>query len=126
VRNFCSNICFSGSLTSEHNLCGHWCSPGWCPSCFPRVTYFDIRDSQAVEDARSRDKLIDLFICIESFFRRLEIYTGFTPTVFLTEIIVDVMVEVLSILGIATKEAKNGRLSESMSLILTILNRLFI
>ena len=24
TRNFCSNICFSGILTGEHNLCGHW------------------------------------------------------------------------------------------------------
>ena len=38
------------------------------------------------------------------------------------EIIVDIMVEVLSIIAIATKEAKDGRLSESMSLIFTILN----
>jgi hypothetical protein len=123
VGNFCSNICFSGILTSEHNLCGHWCSPGWCPSCFPHVTYFDTPDSQAAEDARSRDKLIDLFIRIESFFRRLEIYTGITPTVFMTDIIVEIMVEVLSILAIATKEAKDGRISESMWLIFTILNK---
>jgi len=46
TRNFCSNIWFSGILTSEHNLCGHWCSPpGRCPSWFPHVTYFDTRDS---------------------------------------------------------------------------------
>jgi hypothetical protein len=123
VRKFCSNICFSGILTSEHNRCGHWCSPpGQCPSWFPHVTYFDTRDSQAAEDASSRDKLIELFMRIEHFFSRLEIYTGITPTGAMTEMIVDVMVEVLSILAIATKEAKLGRLSESMSLIFTILN----
>jgi hypothetical protein len=31
----------------------------------------------------------------------------------MTDIIVDIMVEVLTILGIATKEVKRGRLSES-------------
>jgi hypothetical protein len=80
----------------------------------PHVPYFDTRDSQAAEDASSRDKLIDLFIRIERFFRRLEDYAAITPTVAMTEKIVDIMVEVLSILAIATKEAKVGRLSESM------------
>ena len=42
------------------------------------------------------------------------IYTGITPTTAMTDVIVDIMVEVLSILAIATKEAKRGRLSESM------------
>ena len=38
------------------------------------------------------------------------------------EIIVDIVVEVLSILGITTKEMKRGRLSESMLCIFTILD----
>ena len=87
------------------------------------LLYPDTRDSQAAEDARSRDKLIDLFLSIESFFQRLEFYTGITPTLAMTDIIVDIMVEVLSILAIATKEAKDGRISESMWLIFTILNK---
>ncbi|KAI0267942.1 hypothetical protein BGY98DRAFT_1068907, partial [Russula aff. rugulosa BPL654] len=67
----------------------------------------------AVKDARaSRDKFIDLFNCIERFFQRLEIYTGITPTTAMTGIIVDIMVEVLTILGIATKEVKRGRLKK--------------
>lgn len=36
--------------------------------------------------------------------------------------IVEIMVEVINILAIVTKEVKSGRLSESMSLILTILD----
>ena len=85
----------------------------------PHVTYFDTRDFQAAEDVSSRDKLIYLFIRIEHFFRRLEVYTGITPTVAMTEILEDIMVEVLSILAIATKEAEPGK---SMSLIFAILN----
>ena len=63
------------------------------------------------EDASSRDKFIDLFIRMENFFRRLEIYIGNIPTVAMTEIIEDIMIEILSILAIATEEAKLGRLS---------------
>jgi hypothetical protein len=78
-----------------------------------RMTYFDTL-TQAAKDARaSRDKLIDLFSGIERFFQRLEIYTGITPTTAMTNITVDIMVEILTILAIATKEVKCGRLSES-------------
>jgi hypothetical protein len=69
--------------------------------------------SQAVKDVRSsQDTLVDIFERIESFFRRLEIYTGVPPTPEMTDIIIQIMVEVLSILGIATKEVKQGRTSQ--------------
>jgi hypothetical protein len=73
--------------------------------------------TQAAKGAHaSRDKLIDLFNCIERFFQRLGIYTGITPTTAMTDIIVDIMAEVLTILAMATKEVKRGRLSESSML----------
>ena len=56
--------------------------------------------------------LVDLFERIENFFRRLESYTEVRPTIAMTDIIVKIMVEILSILGIATKEIKQGRASE--------------
>ena len=46
------------------------------------------------------------------FFRRLEVYTQVPPTTEMMDILVQIMVEVLSILGIATKEIKQGLLSE--------------
>ena len=49
---------------------------------------------------------------MENFFQRLEIYTEVPPTPEMIDIIMKIMVEVLSILGIATKEAKQGRTSE--------------
>jgi hypothetical protein len=49
---------------------------------------------------------------MESFFRRLEIYTEVPPTMEMMDTIILIMVEVLSILGIATKEIKQGRMSE--------------
>ena len=44
--------------------------------------------------------------------RRLDIYTEVPLTVEMMDIIVQILVEVLSILGVATKEIKQGRLSE--------------
>jgi hypothetical protein len=49
---------------------------------------------------------------MEIFFQRLEIYTEVTPTPEMIDIIMKVLVEVLSILAIATKEIKQGRTSE--------------
>ena len=114
---FFSNICFSGIALSERNFCGHWHPPlGRCPSLFSCATYFDTHGSQAAKDASaSQDKLIGLFNRIERYFRRLEIYTGIVPTTAMMEIVIEIMVEVLMILAIATDEVKCGRLSELMS-----------
>jgi hypothetical protein len=117
VKDFRFNILSSGIPCSEHNLCGNWRSSlGRCPSWLSCTTYFDFGDSQAVKDTSAgQDKLIELFNRIEHFFRRLEIYTGITPTAAMTDIVIEIMVEVLTILGIATKEVKRGRFSESTS-----------
>jgi hypothetical protein len=56
--------------------------------------------------------LVDIFVRIESFFKRLESYTEVPPTAAMTDAIVKIMIEVLSILAIATKEVKQGRSSE--------------
>ena len=69
--------------------------------------------SQAATDVRGGQyTLIDAFERIESFFRRLEVYTEVQPTAEMMDTIIRIMVEVFSILGIATKEIKQGRLSE--------------
>ena len=60
----------------------------------------------------SQDTLFDIFERMENFFQRLEIYTRVTPPPEMIDIIVKIMVEVLSILGLATKEMKQGRTSE--------------
>jgi hypothetical protein len=75
---------------------------------------------QAAKDvSASRDKLIDVLNRIERFFQRLEIYTGITPTTAMTDMIVEIMVEVLTIFAIATKEVKRGRFSELVWCIFT-------
>ncbi|KAH9041905.1 hypothetical protein EDB83DRAFT_2524063 [Lactarius deliciosus] len=65
---------------------------------------------QAVKDvSAAQDALIDIFERIENFFKRLETYTSIRATAAMTDIIVKIMVEVLNILAIATKEIKQGR-----------------
>ena len=60
----------------------------------------------------SQETLIDIFERMENFFLRLEIYTNVSPTPEMMDMIVKVMVEMLSILAIATKEVKESRTSE--------------
>jgi hypothetical protein len=50
---------------------------------------------------------------MEFFFHRLEKYIDVRPSAAMKDIIVKIMVEVLSILGIVTKEVKQGRTSMS-------------
>ncbi|KAH8986397.1 hypothetical protein EDB86DRAFT_2248100 [Lactarius hatsudake] len=56
----------------------------------------------------SKDALAELFERIGFFFKRLETYTEVTPTAAMTEIIVEIMVEVITVFGIATKELRRG------------------
>ena len=72
-----------------------------------------VTPSQAAMDVRaSKDTLIDIFDRMESFFQRLEIYTRVSPPPEMIDIIVRIMVEVISILGMATKEMNQGRMSK--------------
>ncbi|KAI9430835.1 hypothetical protein H4582DRAFT_2133404, partial [Lactarius indigo] len=65
---------------------------------------------QAVKDVRtSQNAVVDLFGRLEHFFKRLEKYIEVRPTAAMKDIIIKIMVEVLSILGIVTKEAGEGR-----------------
>ena len=60
----------------------------------------------------SQDALTNVFERIENFFRRLETYVQVPPTPGMTDMIVKIMVEVLSILAIATKEHSQSRTSK--------------
>ncbi|KAF8268398.1 hypothetical protein EI94DRAFT_1785899 [Lactarius quietus] len=63
----------------------------------------------AMDVNASEEALADLFECIENFFKRLESYTEVPPTEAMTDVIVNILVEVLNIFAIATKEMKQGR-----------------
>jgi hypothetical protein len=49
---------------------------------------------------------------MENFFRRLEVYIEVVPTPEMMDMIMKIMVGVLTVLAIATKEIKQGRTSE--------------
>ncbi|KAH9990331.1 hypothetical protein BJV77DRAFT_963440 [Russula vinacea] len=59
-----------------------------------------------------QDSFVDLFEYIGSYFQRLEAYIEVPLTMAMRDIAIQIMVEVLSILAIATKEIKFGRTSE--------------
>ena len=68
---------------------------------------------QAAKDVRaSHDTLVDIFERIEMFFRRVGVYTELQPSTEMMNMIIEILVEVISILGIATKEVKQNRISK--------------
>jgi len=81
------------------------------PSSWPVID--DIRARQTAKYVReSYDALVDIFECIENFARRLKIYTEIRPTPAMTEMMVKIMVELLVVLALATKQINQGRLSK--------------
>jgi len=102
-----------GILTSESDLRWSRCPPFSAYPSYLRARKINSYNPQAVKDVRaSQDTLIDIFERIENFFRRLENYAAVPPTPEMVDIIGKIMVEVLSILAIATKEIRQGRTSE--------------
>jgi hypothetical protein len=55
---------------------------------------------------------MDLFERIESFFKRLEVYNQVSLNTKMSEVLVKIVIELLSILSIATKEVGRRRASE--------------
>ena len=51
---------------------------------------------------------------IGSFVNRLEIYTNIPPTEAMVEMIIKILVELLPTIALATKETRQGKLSESI------------
>ena len=66
----------------------------------------------ASDVSSSYDALVDLFECIGNFLKRLRIYTDFPLSSSMTDIIVKIMIELLSVLALATKQIKQGRFSK--------------
>ena len=74
---------------------------------------YNARISQAAKDVREgQDALVDVFERIESYFQRLEICTEVPPTAEMMDTNIEIIVAILSILGITTKGIKQGRMSE--------------
>ena len=78
---------------------------------FDQITC-DAQVFQAARDVTSSyDALLELFECLGSFLKRLEIYIHIPPTQIMTDILAKIMVELLSVLAMATKQIKQGRFS---------------
>ena len=76
--------------------------------------HFDPNIPQAAKDVRAgQEALVEIFERIETFFRRLEIYCSVPPNGEMVDTITTIMIEILSILAIATKDIKQGRMSKS-------------
>ncbi|KAH9958154.1 hypothetical protein BC827DRAFT_1156957 [Russula dissimulans] len=88
----------------------HVVSPAYPPA---RIIFTGIGSllSAAQAVCASQGVLVDLFERIENFLRRLEVYIKLPATGGMADIIVKVMVEVLLILALATREIKQGKLS---------------
>ena len=70
---------------------------------------------QAIKRVRAgQDALLVSFERIEMFFRRLETYTAMPPTILaeMNDIIIQIVVEVFSVLGIATNEIRQSRIGQ--------------
>jgi hypothetical protein len=70
----------------------------------------------AIGISASYDALVDLFECVGGFLSRLRIYIEIPFSPSMAAIITKIMVEVLSVLSLATKQIKEGRFSTSFSI----------
>ncbi|KAF8265893.1 hypothetical protein EI94DRAFT_1702178 [Lactarius quietus] len=57
----------------------------------------------------SYDALVDLFACLGNFLKRIRIYSDLPLTPSMAEMSAKIMVELLSVLALATKQIKEGR-----------------
>jgi len=62
----------------------------------------------------SYDALVVLLESIGHFLNRLDIYTKNDLTVVMTNMIVEILVELLSVLALVTKQIQEGKTSESV------------
>jgi len=64
----------------------------------------------------SYDTLVDIFECIENFLSRLKVYMEIKPTPAMIETMIKIMIEMLAVLALTTKQMSQGRLSTSCSI----------
>ena len=82
--------------------------PPWSCSSKP---FNELLFQAALGVSASYDALVDLFECVANFLDRLRIYSDIPFSPLMSRIITKIMVEILSVLSLATKQIKQGRLS---------------
>jgi len=103
ISTFKSSTCCFRNLARRRSL-----SPSQCTHPCHISVYQAVKDVSA-----SYDLLIVLFETINYFICRLEIYTKIPLTTAMTVIVVEKLAEVISVLALATKQVKQGRISVS-------------
>jgi hypothetical protein len=104
----------SGVPTCKTNLYRDWYSPCRTYLAFPFFARFDSEILQVAKDVTaSHVVLLKLFERMEDFFKRFKVYSQSFVNAELAEVLVKVVVKVLNILSIATKEVEQSRASES-------------
>jgi hypothetical protein len=101
--------------TSKGDLCWRRCSNrGACPLTLAALCFLICIPQAADGVSSSYDALVDLFECVGNFLKRLRIYTDVPMSPSMTDIIVKIMVELLSVFALATKQIKQGRFSKQI------------
>ena len=105
----------TGITILEPDLCWNRRTPFSVYSNQLRTGHCNTYIFQAIKGVRAgQDALLDSFERIEMFFRRLETYTAMPPTILaeMIDIIIQIVVEVFSVLGIATNEIRQSRMGQ--------------
>ena len=114
-----TDLSLGSTPTYKGNLC-------WC-RCSPHCAYqpylpkpYSCNTSvlqAALGISASYDALVELFECVANFLNRLRIYTEIPFPPSMSSMITKIMVEVLSVLSLATKQIGQGRFSKSFCII---------
>jgi hypothetical protein len=83
-------------------------------SFFPTCVFSDLQILQTVKDVGALDQLVDLLESMESFLTHLDICTKVPLTAAMMETLVKTVLELLSILGLATKLVKQRQPGECL------------
>lgn len=84
------------------------------PFLYVRAAHCNAIAPQATKSVRaSHSDLIEIFERLEAFFKRLEVYTSAALNQEMMDIVTKIIVEVLNIVGMMTKEIKQSRTSTS-------------
>ena len=108
------HVYLTGIPTCEGDLYRILCPPfSVYPSLYLCEIHRNTNGSQTAKDVRAdQEALSEIFERIEAFLGRLDKYTEVAPDQGMVDIITAIMVEILNILAIATKEIKQGRISK--------------
>ena len=64
-----------------------------------------------MREGASYDALVDIFECIENVLRRLKIFFEVSSVLMMDETVIKIMLKLLSVLALATKQINKGRFS---------------